>query len=150
MLVILSIKPKYADAILSKEKTVEFRKAGFPKNANAAIIYSSNHVGRIIGWFKIKTIVTLNPQDAWGKYKNLGSIPKNEFDEYYNGSKDAVCLEIGKVHKIDPPIDPYKNIKDFRPPQSFRYMLESDYDGLNDRIDFLKHLRLESFSSPAH
>ena len=146
MLVILSIKPKYADAILSREKTVEFRKVGFPNKADTVIIYSSNHIARIIGWFKIRNIVTLDPENAWKRYQKQGAIPKDEFDKYYKGAKKAVCIEIGPIHKIKPPIDPYKNIEHFIPPQSFRYMMMPDYQGLINHIDYLKHIPLDSFS----
>lgn len=150
MLVILSIKPKFADAIVNKEKTVEFRKAGFPKKADTVIIYSSNHVARIIGWFKIRNIVSLDPESAWRRYQKQGAIPKDKFDRYYRGAKEAVCIEIGEIHKIKPPIDPYITIKDFIPPQSFRYMMKPDYHGLINHIDHLKHIPLDSFSGRMH
>ena len=142
LVLILSIKPRYAEAILSKVKTVEFRKASFPKNANIAIVYSSNHVARIVGWFRIKKVVTMNPADAWKKYQACGAITKPEFDRYYTGAKEAVCLEIGAVHKVDPPIDPYANIRGFRPPQSFRYLKMPDFNGLMDQMAVLRNRRL--------
>ena len=148
MFVILSIKPKFANAILAGEKTVEFRKASFPKTANIAIIYSSNHVARIVGWFRIKKIVIMNPADAWKKYQNCGVITKHEFDRYYADANEAVCLEIGAVHKLNPPVDPYTDIKGFRPPQSFRYLKMPDLDGLMDQIGILKNRRLVQSIGP--
>jgi len=50
---ILSIKPQYANAILKKEKTVEFRKKVFKNEVDRVYIYSSSPVKRIVGYFTI-------------------------------------------------------------------------------------------------
>jgi predicted transcriptional regulator len=146
MNVILSIKPKYAEAILSGEKKYEFRKSSFPPSAKVAIIYSSNHVGKIVGWFKIIKQIRGKPLEIWKIYHENSRLTKEEFLSYYSSSKTAVCLVIGSVHRLDPPIDPYETIKHFLAPQSYRYIKKTDYLGLNDKIDVLRNLKLDSFS----
>jgi predicted transcriptional regulator len=146
--VILAIKPKYAEAVLSGEKKYEFRKHPFPKNIKLVIIYASNHVGKIVGWFEIKKQVVAKPEIIWNKYSKYAGISQEDFFKYYNNCKQAVCLEIQKVHKLEPPIDPFQCIKDFIPPQSYRYLKENDYDYFIDKIKDIQIQRLEPYLEP--
>ncbi len=120
--ILLSIKPVYAEAILSGKKTVEFRKSRFPKLVRTMVLYATSPVKRIVGCAKVRAVVVLSPAGAWRRYHKRGAIDRRAFDAYYAGSKKAVCLVLGMAHRLDPPIDPYKAVKDFRAPQSFRYV----------------------------
>jgi len=54
MKVLLSIKPKYAEMILSGEKKYEFRRAIFKKpGISKVVIYASSPVSKVIGEFEI-------------------------------------------------------------------------------------------------
>ena len=127
MNVILSIKPKYAEAILCGEKKCEFRKNRLPRNVDRVLLYASNSIGKIVGWFTIRKQITGRPGDIWKSHSMVGGITKKEFDEYYNGHKEAVCIEIKDVTKLDPPIDPYDLLPEFVPPQSYIYLRGSDH-----------------------
>ena len=60
--VILSIKPKYVQSILSGEKQYEFRKAIFKnRTIDRVFIYSSAPVKRIVALFEIGTILEDHP-----------------------------------------------------------------------------------------
>jgi len=125
--VILAIRPKFAEAILSGKKKCEFRKAAFPKDVDLVIIYCSKNVGKIIGWFRVKRCRTGKPEDLWRLHELDGGVSKNEFDEYYSDSNSAVCLEIRCAHRLDPPIDPFEDFKSFTIPQSFRYLAQEEH-----------------------
>ena len=120
--ILISIKPAYAEAILSGRKTVEFRKASFPKRVGTMVLYATSPVKRIVGLAKVRAVVVLSPEGAWRRYRNCGAIDRRSFDTYYARSKKAVCLEIEKAHRLDPAINPYRAVKAFRAPQSFRYL----------------------------
>jgi predicted transcriptional regulator len=119
--ILLSIKPVYAESILSGKKTVEFRKASFPKRVCIMVLYATSPVRKIVGLVKVSAVVVLSPAGAWRKYRNRGAIDKEAFDAYYAGAKKAVCLELGEVRRLAEPVDPKKVIRGFRAPQSFRY-----------------------------
>ena len=120
--ILLSIKPVYAESILSGKKTVEFRKASFPKRVCIMVLYATSPVRRIVGIVKAKAVVVLSPAGAWRRYRTRGAIDKEAFDAYYAGAKKAVCLELDKVRRLAGPVDPKKVIRGFRAPQSFRYL----------------------------
>ncbi len=125
--VILSIRPKYAQEILSGKKRCEFRKATCPKDIDVAVIYCTKDVSKIVGWFSVKKTRTGKPQDLWRIHRKDGGISKEEFDEYYWGSTIGVSLEIRCAHQLDHPIDPFKMFKGFMIPQSFRYCTKEEY-----------------------
>jgi predicted transcriptional regulator len=120
--ILLSIKPVYAESILSGKKTVEFRKANFPRRVGTVVLYATSPIKRIVGVVKVRQVVVLGPAGAWRRYRKRGAIGKAAFDAYYTGAKRAVCLEIGKVCRLAGPVDPKKVLRGFRAPQSFRYL----------------------------
>lgn len=125
MKVLLSIKPNYANSIFNGKKKFEFRKAIFKrKEVNTVIVYSTMPVGKIIGEFKIKAIINDEPDQIWNKTKKYAGINREYFDTYFSGRKKAYAIEIEQTELYSEPIDPYKSMKGFYPPQSFRYLKE--------------------------
>ena len=79
--VILSIKPIYANKILSGDKKVEFRKKKFKKTVDRVYIYSTSPQKAMVGYFTIKNIVEDTPANLWEKFKDIGGIDEDSFFE---------------------------------------------------------------------
>ncbi len=124
MNVILSIKPKFANAIFAGEKKVEFRKSLFKKKVDRVLVYSSAPVKRIIGSFTISEIIKNTPEKLWQQFGDVGGIEEKEFFNYFGNRNDGYSIHIADYDKFDSPIEPRDLIENFTPPQSFRY-----YDG---------------------
>ena len=70
MRVLLSIKPEYAEKILSGEKRYEFRRALFKNpEIKKVVIYATSPIKKVIGEFDIECILTLELEDLWRKTK---------------------------------------------------------------------------------
>jgi predicted transcriptional regulator len=121
MNVILSIKPRYANAILSGEKRVEFRKMPFKKEIEKVYIYSSAPEQRIVGFFTIEDIVSDTPQELWRRFKKVGSISEQDFFAYYADKSLGYSIRIKSVSRFKKAKNPRELIKNFVPPQSYRY-----------------------------
>ncbi|MGC8657192.1 MAG: hypothetical protein ACP5UL_05555 [Thermoplasmata archaeon] len=122
MNVLLSIKPKYANAILNGEKEYEFRKVVFKKkNIEKVYIYSSSPVKRIVGVFIVGGIIEDTPIQIWKKCHSKSGIDKKEFFTYFKNSDKGYAIKIHDPKSMDEPIDPKKIFHDFVPPQSFFY-----------------------------
>lgn len=121
MNVILSIKPKYANAILSGEKEVEFRKTRFAQNIDHVYIYSSSPEKRIIGYFVIENIIEDTPERLWRKFKDVGSISRKDFFEYYSKKRIAYAIKIKSFKKFKKSINPKDIFENFIAPQSYIY-----------------------------
>lgn len=122
--VILSIKPKYVDAILRGEKKYEFRKNIFKgKKIDNIYIYCSSPVKRIVATFKIKNIIEDNPNNLWAKFKESSGLNDKEFFSYFtDNGKGGFAIEISNLERLKNPIDPKEIIPGFVPPQSFCYL----------------------------
>jgi type I restriction enzyme S subunit len=123
MHVLLSIRPKYCEAILTGKKKYEFRRTIFKNNDVKKIyLYRNSDIKRIVGSFLISHILMGSPKEIWEKCKKQSGITKREFFDYFKGSDIAYAIRIKKTHKLKRSIDPYTKVKNFVPPQSFHYI----------------------------
>lgn len=122
MNVIMSIRPKYAQAILDGSKLYEYRKR-LPKNTDIqkVYIYASKPTKAIIAYFTIGSIISDNPQKVWELTKKDGGITKKQFNDYFKCHSLAHAIKIEGVTKLVTPLDPKAIIKDFVAPQNFIY-----------------------------
>lgn len=80
MKILLSIKPKYVEKIVSGEKKYEFRKTIFKREqVDTIVVYSSGKVGKLIGEIKFKTILSDTPLNIWNKTKEEAGLSKEDF-----------------------------------------------------------------------
>jgi predicted transcriptional regulator len=123
--VILSIKPKYAQSIISGIKKVEFRKKIFKRPVDKVYIYSSSPTKKLIGYFTFSEIVEESPTDLWAKFQAVGAIDKADFFDYYKDSDKGFAIVIDKVEKFKKGIDPIDFFENFCAPQSYIYIEEN-------------------------
>lgn len=124
MNVLLSIKPKYANAILAGQKLVEFRKLAFKKEIERVYIYSSAPEQRIIGYFTIDDIVSDTPEELWKQFSTVGSISEEDFFDYFADKEIGYSIKIKSVNKFRKSKNPKDIFKNFVPPQSYMYCEE--------------------------
>lgn len=122
MRVLLSIKPKYAELILSGEKKYEFRRAIFRKHdVNKVVIYASNPISKVIGEFIIDDILTCNLTDLWLNTMKHAGIDKEYYDSYFSGKDRGHAIKVKSVKRYSR----HKELNEFnvkRAPQSFAYI----------------------------
>lgn len=124
MNVLLSIKPKYANAIMARQKLVEFRKLAFKKEIERVYIYSSAPEQRIIGYFTIDHIVSDTPAKLWKQFNKVGSISHADFFDYFANKEIGYSIMIKDVNKFKKSKNPKEIFKNFVPPQSYMYCEE--------------------------
>ena len=123
MNVLLSVKPKYVEEIISGRKKYEFRKSIFKReDIKKLYIYSSSPVKKIIAIVDIDGIISDSPQELWEHCHEDAGISEREFFNYFKNSDIGYAIKISNVQEFPIPIDPYHHNEDFRPPQSFYYL----------------------------
>ena len=127
MNVILSIKPKYCEAIGKGTKKFEFRRKVFQKDTKCVYMYSSYPVKKIVGKFLVEKILEDNPKALWESCKGFSGINEHSFFSYFDGVERGFAIEIKDVRMFQP-IEPTLLRSDFHPPQSYCY--------LSDNVDF--------------
>ena len=150
MNVLLSVKPKYANEIVSGRKKYEFRKSIFKReNIEKMYIYSSSPVKKIIAIVDIDGILSDSPQKLWEQYHEDAGISEIEFFDYFKNSDIGYAIKISNVQEFPTPIDPYID-ENFRPPQSFYYLpmsfLQTYSNYTNNEINYGHGNLAESFS----
>jgi predicted transcriptional regulator len=93
---VLSVRPRFARAILSGSKTAELRRQRVSAPPGTAVIlYSSSPMMAVVGTARIGAVDALAPRQAWRRYRKGLGLTKAEFDAYLEGNTMA-C-----VHSCD-------------------------------------------------
>jgi len=119
-MVLMSIKPVYADRILSGEKKFEFRRQCFGEDVKRVEIYSSYPVQRIVGYFTVKAIYRDTPEKIWDLCKEFAGIDLTSYTAYFNNRNIAYSIAIGAVRAY--PVPRLLSEYHARPPQSYCYI----------------------------
>jgi predicted transcriptional regulator len=115
--VLMSIRPEYAEAILSGSKTIELRRRR-PSFAvgSQVVVYSSSPDRRLLGTFEAGQVYEAKPDDLWKKVKSKAGINRAAFDTYFQGCAVACAIEVREPRRLEPlPLR-------FRPPQSYLFL----------------------------
>ena len=117
---IISIRPRFAEAILSGEKTVELRRRIPPIGTGTRLwIYATKPIGAVVGSAVVKKIVRGVPEDVWKKCGSQTSVDRVDFDAYFDGAEEAIGLLLVEVRRGRPvPIEKLRSLRaGFHPPQ---------------------------------
>ncbi|RKZ73528.1 MAG: hypothetical protein DRQ57_14045 [Gammaproteobacteria bacterium] len=135
--ILLSVRPKYADKIFERTKTVELRRIR-PKlleEGDLVLLYVSSPVQALTGAFKVDKIIEKPLKDLWRMVRKKAGITRQEFDNYYDGVSVGVGIffKVQDVQQLDKPIS-LDILKEqfFHPPQGFRYCRASDTAWFNE------------------
>jgi predicted transcriptional regulator len=90
---IISIHPRYADAILAGAKTIELRRR-IPSLAlgTRLWIYATLPVGAVVGMVTVERIVRGEPEQIWIEFGDQAGIDRLDYDAYFSGADEAVGL----------------------------------------------------------
>jgi predicted transcriptional regulator len=133
--VLLPVKPKFAQAIMDGRKKVEYRKAQFPDLVTNVVVYASSPTQRILGYFNVHEVVRDSPDRIWRRYGEFGCIPRHEYASYYNGAVRAVALIIGSVCVLPRPLPLSTLGIGQRAPQSYAYLSATEFEAIRSSHD---------------
>lgn len=117
----MSIKPRFADAILRGEKRFEFRKVVFSRHVDVVVVYVTVPTKRIVAEFDVRRIVRMSVSELWNHTREFAGIDEAYFREYFHGRKYGYAIEVGELRVYDDPLCPIEQYG-VRPPQSFVYL----------------------------
>ena len=134
---LLSLRPRFAAAILAGTKTVEIRRR--PVNAvpgTPIILYASSPQMAVVGTARLGEVTVCPPGDGWRRFHNEFGISREEYNAYLEGATNAHLLHVTSVNRLNEPL-PLRHLREqapFQPPQSFRYVAPGDPAGLRDLV----------------
>jgi predicted transcriptional regulator len=123
--VIFSIKPKYAEEIMTGRKTVELRRrfSNVAVIGARAFIYSSSPVKEMIGYATISDVRCLPIDKIWEIYGQEARISRVDFDHYFEGVNEGYVIALQAPQRLRESIS-MRSLQErfgFRAPQSYRY-----------------------------
>jgi predicted transcriptional regulator len=127
---LLSIHPRFADAIMRGEKRVEFRRRGPAADTAFVIVYATAPVRRVVGWFRVGAVEAHHPEILWLRFGPVGGIEPDEFESYYAGAQSGTAISVAHAERLDQPVTLASLDGSASPPQSFRYVPWSAFQNL--------------------
>lgn len=126
---LLSLLPRFAEAILDGSKTVELRRrrVAAPPGTDV-LLYASSPRQAVVGTARLRDTFMCPPDTAWEDHAVGLGLERHEFDRYLAGEAQACLLLLGDVRRLDVPLSlsELRGSKPFRPPQSYRYVSSQD------------------------
>ena len=127
---LLSIRPRFVEAIFAKTKTVELRRVK-PRlqKGDLVVIYASGRTKGIVGAFEVAGVTVASPGHIWRRHNGGSGLGKDEFDRYFAGADIGYAIRIGKLWKHAAPI-PLRTLRrrraGFCAPQGYHYWRRDD------------------------
>ncbi|MCY4069445.1 MAG: hypothetical protein OXE79_10145 [Acidimicrobiaceae bacterium] len=125
-MVVLSLKPRFAEAILAGVKTVELRRT-VPRIEvpTRALLYATTPLRALLGTCVISRVQTAGLAALWSEYGSRADLSHQEFRQYFEGVAAGTALELAQPQALSQPI-PLRDLRTrqdgFRPPQSYSYV----------------------------
>lgn len=122
--IILSIRPIFAEKILSGEKKYEYRKRLCAKKVSKIYIYETAPVKKITGEVEVIKKLKMKKEKLWKQTQKSSGISKEFYGKYFEKQEYACAYELGESKKYSDPVT-LESIGVNYIPQSFAY-----YDGI--------------------
>jgi predicted transcriptional regulator len=124
-ILLISVKPEFAEKIIAGEKTIELRKAcPKAKKDDIVIIYATVPVKAVIGICRVEDIISLAPSTMWRYHNEKLGIDRKRYLAYYEYTDRAVGIVLKSACRLNTSIELSaikKMFPKFSPPQTFRY-----------------------------
>jgi predicted transcriptional regulator len=141
---LLSIRPKHAEKIFNGIKTVELRRIRPRlKCGDLVLVYVSSPTKALMGAFEVASVTGGSPRQIWRRFNGKSGLTKSEFNDYYDGAKQAFAVVLKRLWKFAKPVkltQLRRNRTGFRPPQGYHYLTVEEAN----RIGALDLQRLSS------
>jgi predicted transcriptional regulator len=130
---LLSLRPRFAQAILAGTKTAEVRRR-FPlvPVGTAIVIYSSSPQRSALGTARVRRQTSSTPEHVWRDFADEIALDRAELNAYLDGSSDCSVLEIeeARTWDIPVPLGELRTLLKLEPAQSFRYLTPAQHSRL--------------------
>lgn len=129
--ILLSIRPQYANKIFKGYKSVELRRIcpKYIEKGTLVLVYVSSPIQALAGAFKVDRVIKKPLQELWEIVQDKAGITNQEFEAYYDGVSSGFGIFFTEVWKFSKPIrldELQEHVSDFYPPQGFRYITKRE------------------------
>lgn len=125
---LISVHPVHVEKILSGEKNLEFRRVWPDRTINTLVVYATQPEQRLAAVVQVAGVVRASKTALWQVAANEGGgITRQALSDYLVGKEQGVAIRLGRRFDLGSGVLPKKVFgASFRPPQSFRYLSETE------------------------
>jgi predicted transcriptional regulator len=123
---LVSMKPQYAERILSGAKIIEIRKKFSDRWVGCkAVLYSSSPQQALVGEATVRSVSSGAPEEIWAKFQTGLGCTSSEFSAYVGPAQIVSAIELDDVFPYREPVSLSQIShllgleEDLRPPQSY-------------------------------
>ena len=123
--ILISIKPKYVEAILRGEKTVELRRRCLRVPEGTRVwVYSTLPDAKVRAVARIEQLDESSPENVWHANESKMFLTKTEYDEYIRGCLTVCVIHLADVQQLSTPLslESMRTFNNLPPPQFFKFL----------------------------
>lgn len=128
---LLSVRPRFAAALLDGSKSVELRRrrAHLAEGA-VCLLYASSPTRALVGALRVARTDTDQPDALWRRWGAAMALNRDEFDSYLVGRAYACAIVVASVVAFADPVELpelRRRRQEFVTPQSYRFLEAGEY-----------------------
>jgi len=137
--VLLAIKPRFADLIVSGRKVIEVRRGGTSiRIGDVLVLYKSSPDRTVCATCSVASVETLSVRVAMSTLNGNTGLSKQELAAYLRGAGKVTLLGLESVLCLSRPI-PLKQLRRLKKniviPQSYRFLRPTEVQQLSKHLD---------------
>ena len=131
---LLSIRPRFAEALLDGSKTVEIRRRhAHIASGSLCLLYASSPMRALVGAIHVQQTDTDTPDALWCRWGPQTGLERDEYDAYLAGSSQPCALVVSAATRFAGPValpELRRRQHAFVTPQSYRFLQEGELSSL--------------------
>lgn len=131
---LLSVRPRFAEALLDGSKTVEIRRRRAHIASGAlCLVYASSPVRALVGAIRVRETDTDTPDALWRRWGTQTGLDRDEYDAYLRDSMQACAIVVAAAARFDGPValpELRRRQREFVTPQSYRFLRKNELSSL--------------------
>lgn len=133
---LLSLRPRFAEALLDGTKTVEIRRRNARlEPGSICLIYASSPVRALVGAFQVDAVYVASAATLWERFGARTALARSEFDAYLAGSPSPCAIAARsavRFHEAVPLAELRERQRAFVVPQSYRFVAPEEFPRLTN------------------
>ena len=131
---LLSVRPRFATALLDGTKTVEIRRRrAHIAEGSLCLLYASSPLCALVGAIRVRQVDTDSPDALWSRWGGEAGLARPEFDAYLAGSRRPCAIVVDAAVRLPRAIalnELRSRQDDFVTPQSYRFLRADEFASL--------------------
>jgi predicted transcriptional regulator len=132
--VLLSLRPRFADALIEGSKTVEIRRRPVRiASGSVGLVYASSPSCALIGAVVVGAIDVASPEQLWRRHGPATALQRDEYDACLAGRSVACALIVSAATRFRERVELEElreRQRSFVAPQSYRFVDEGELRAL--------------------